>query len=177
MILNCRIPLALQMQSVIFVKETKVKAMKNFENIDQILDFAMQSEQEAVDFYTQLAEQASNKEMEDIFKQFAKEEMGHKSRIMNIKESGQFTVPEKKVTDLKIADYTVDVQPHPNMKYDEALVVAMKKEKAAFKLYNDLANRAPDQNMKNLFLSLAQEESKHKLRFELEYDDFVMREN
>jgi rubrerythrin len=81
------------------------------------------------------------------------------------------------VADLKIADYTVDVQPHPNMKYDEALMVAMKKEKAAFKLYNDLANRAPNESMKNVFLSLAQEESKHKLRFELEYDEYVMREN
>jgi rubrerythrin len=103
--------------------------------------------------------------------------MGHKSRIMSIKENGTYTVPTGKVADLKIADYTVDVQPHPNMKYDEALMVAMKKEKAAFKLYNDLANRAPNESMKNLFLSLAQEESKHKLRFELEYDEYVMREN
>jgi|AntRauTorcE11898_2_1112593.scaffolds.fasta_scaffold00888_7 rubrerythrin len=151
--------------------------MSTFKSINEILDFAMQSEQEAVDFYTALAEQASNKEMADIFKQFAKEEMGHKSRIMSIKENGTYTVPTGKVADLKIADYTVDVQPHPNMKYDEALMVAMKKEKAAFKLYNDLANRAPNESMKNLFLSLAQEESKHKLRFELEYDEYVMREN
>jgi len=151
--------------------------MSTFKSINEILDFAMQSEQEAVDFYTALAEQASNKEMADIFKQFAKEEMGHKSRIMSIKENGTYTVPTGKVADLKIADYTVDVQPHPNMKYDEALMVAMKKEKAAFKLYNDLANRATNESMKNLFLSLAQEESKHKLRFELEYDEYVMREN
>jgi len=28
-----------------------------------------------------------------------------------------------------------------------------------------------------LFLGLAQEESRHKLRFELEYDEYVLREN
>lgn len=157
--------------------ETKLLIMKNFENINQVLDFAMESEQEAVDFYTELSEQASSKEMADIFKQYAKEEMGHKRRVMNIKEEGTFKKTKGEVTDLKIADYTVDIEPHPNMKYDEALVVAMKKEKAAFKLYNDLSKKAPTEDIKELFLELAQEESKHKLRFEIEYDEYVMREN
>jgi len=151
--------------------------MKEFKSINDVLDFAINSEQEAVDFYTELAENTNNKEMEKIFKQFAKEEMGHKSRIMNVKETGAYKTPTSDITDLKIADYTVDITPRPDMRYDEALVVAMKKEKAAFKLYNDLANRAHNQEMKDLFFSLAQEESKHKLRFELEYDDYVMREN
>jgi hypothetical protein len=31
--------------------------------------------------------------------------------------------------------------------------------------------------LKNTFQALAVEESKHKLRFELEYDEYVMREN
>lgn len=151
--------------------------MEEFKSINDVLDFAISSEQEAVDFYTDLAENASSKEMENIFKQFAKEEMGHKSRIMNIKDTGAYKAPKGDITDLKIADYTVDVIPKPNMRYDEALVVAMKKEKAAFKLYNDLANKAQTQEMKDLFQSLAQEESKHKLRFEIEYDEYVMREN
>ena len=53
----------------------------------------------------------------------------------------------------------------------------MKKEKSAFKLYLELSNRAQNSQMKDLFLSLAQEESKHKLRFEIEYDEIVLREN
>ena len=31
--------------------------------------------------------------------------------------------------------------------------------------------------MRELFLSLAQEEAKHKLRFEIEYDDMILTEN
>jgi len=31
--------------------------------------------------------------------------------------------------------------------------------------------------MQEMFHHLAMEESKHKMRFEIEYDDFVMREN
>ena len=63
------------------------------------------------------------------------------------------------------------------MTYQDALVLAMSKEKAAFKLYNSLAERAPGNELKSIFLMLAQEESKHKLRFEIEYDDFVLKEN
>jgi len=53
----------------------------------------------------------------------------------------------------------------------------MNKEKAAFRLYTSLSERAEDAALKELFAALAQEESKHKLRFEVEYDDFVLREN
>ena len=57
------------------------------------------------------------------------------------------------------------------MTYIDALIVAMKKEKAAFKLYIDLAAATQDEKIKIVFLELAQEEAKHKLRFEIEYDD------
>lgn len=63
------------------------------------------------------------------------------------------------------------------MTYADALVLAMKKEKAAFKLYTTLSLRVDNIELKAVFQSLAVEESKHKLRFELEYDEYVMREN
>jgi len=81
------------------------------------------------------------------------------------------------VTDLKIADYTVDIEPSPNMDYQSAIILAMKKEKAAFRLYTNLASKMQDPELRNMFMSLAQEEAKHKLRFEIEYDDEVMKEN
>ena len=55
--------------------------------------------------------------------------------------------------------------------------MAMKAEKAAFKLYTDLAAATDDDGLKQIFLDLAQEEAKHKLRFELEYDDSILTEN
>ena len=63
------------------------------------------------------------------------------------------------------------------MDYQQALVVAMQKEKMAFKMYSDLAETVDDENVKNVFLSLAQEEAKHKLRFEVEYDEHVLTDN
>lgn len=151
--------------------------MKEFNSINDILDFAIDAEQDAVDFYNHLAEVAKTKDMKVVFTEFAQEEIGHKTRLVKIKNEGVFTLEKKDITDLKIADYIVSKVNTTDMSYQDALVLAMKKEKSAFKLYLELSNRAKDTQMKNLFLSLAQEESKHKLRFELEYDEFVLREN
>lgn len=151
--------------------------MEEFKSINDILDFAIVSEQEAVDFYTKLSKQATNEAMKEVFLQFAKEEMGHKARLTNIKEKQLFEFKEEKVTDLKIADYLVESEAKPDMTYQNFLIVAMNKEKAAFKLYSDLAKIAPNNEIREIFLSLAQEEAKHKLRFEIEYDDYVLKEN
>ena len=151
--------------------------MEKFKTIDQVLDFAMKSEQEAVDFYNQLATTMKNKEMRETFLQFAKEEVGHKARLQKIKNERLFDLSDETVQDLQISDYVVNVKPSPDMDYSDALVLAMKKEKAAFKLYTNLAKRTENQEIKAVFNNLAIEESKHKLRFELEYDEFVMREN
>jgi len=151
--------------------------MESFKSVNEILNFAIQSEQEAVEFYSQLSNDAKNEEMKHVFTQFAKEEMGHKAKLLQIKETGNLRISEEKVNDLMISDYLVDVDPTPGMSYREALVVAMKKEKNAFKLYMKLSEQAEDAELKEIFLSLAQEESKHKLRFELEYDEYVLREN
>ncbi|TVR70585.1 MAG: rubrerythrin [Marinilabiliales bacterium] len=151
--------------------------MKQFSTIDEILDFAISLEQDAVDFYKQLARNSLTPDMKQVFEQFAREEIGHKVRLTEVRDQGLYKMEPEDVPDLQIADYLVSIKPSPEMSYSDALVLAMKREKAAFKLYMDLSERAPDQDMKSLFLSLAIEESKHKLRFELEYDEYVLRDN
>jgi rubrerythrin len=151
--------------------------MKEFTTINDILDFAIRSEQEAVDFYTQLANQSQNPAIKKVFMEYAEEEVRHKAKLVSVKEGNTFHMSGEKVRDLKIADYLVDVKSSPKMTYEEALIFAMKKEKKAFMLYMKLADQATDPALKALFLSLAEEESKHKLSFELEYDNYILREN
>ena len=151
--------------------------MKTFESLDEVLDFAMNSEQEAVDFYTQLASQQKNEQIKNLFLEFAQEEVSHKARLQKIKNERLFDLEIENVTDLKISDYVVSRKPSSELNYAEALVLAMKKEKAAFKLYTALAERTSNSELSRVFHALAIEESRHKLRFELEYDEYVMREN
>ncbi len=151
--------------------------MKEFKNVEEILDFAIRAEQEAVDFYSDLATRSNNEQIKKVFLEFAGEEMKHKSRLLVIKEEKTLILTGKTVRDMKIADYLVDIVPKPDMIYSDALILAMKKEKSAFRLYSFLSEETTDPVMKGLFLTLALEESRHKLRFELEYDEYVLKEN
>ena len=151
--------------------------MQQWKSVDEILDFAIVQEEQAAQFYTELAGRMDRPWMSKIFKDFAREEVGHKNKLVEVKSGKRLMAAEQKVLDLKIGDYLVDVEPTDHMDYQQALVVAMKKEKKAFKMYIDLAGATEDTNLRTLFMSLAQEEAKHKLRFEIEYDDFVMTEN
>lgn len=151
--------------------------MKPWKSVDDILDFAIEQEEQAFQFYTDLAGRMDRPWMSKIFNDFAREEMGHKRKLEEIKHGKRLVLSEKKVLDLKIGDYLVDVDANVGMDYQQALVLAMKKEKKAFKMYTDLAAAVDDQTLEETLLALAQEEAKHKLRFEIEYDDFILTDN
>jgi rubrerythrin len=151
--------------------------MEQWLSVDEVLNYAIGQEEEAHRFYTDLAGRMDRPWMSKIFRGFAQEELGHKKKLEDVKAGKKLILPEKKVLDLKIADYLVEAQVSATMDYQEALVVAMKKEKKAFKMYMALSEATDDENLKALFIGLAQEEAKHKLRFELEYDDYVLTEN
>jgi rubrerythrin len=151
--------------------------MKQFSSVDEALDFAIEKEEEAAQFYTGLAGKMDNPAMKQAFEDFANEEKGHKAKLQEVKKGKLLLPAEAKVTDLKVGDYLVDVEPKDDMTYQEALILAMKSEKAAFRLYTNLAASTDDPTIQDLFLGLAQEEAKHKLRFEIEYDDNIMKWN
>ena len=147
--------------------------MIQFNKIDEILDFAISEEEAAAEFYTGLAERAEHSSMRKVFEGFAREEQGHKAKLLAVKAGDVVVGAEGGILDLKMGDYLVDVEPTPDMSYQDALILAMKKEKAAFKMYHDLAATVQDDKVKAVFLALAQEEAKHKLHFEIEYDDLL----
>jgi rubrerythrin len=151
--------------------------MEQWKTVDEALDFAIGEEEAAAKFYTELADKINRKQMSDLFRQFAKEEEGHKKKLEAVKAGKKLVSVETKVVDLKIGDYLVEAEPKADMDYQAALVLAMQKEKKASKMYSDMAEAADDPELESLFLGLAQEEAKHKLRFEVEYDDQILQEN
>ena len=149
----------------------------NFESVDQILDFAIKNEEAAANFYVNLASKMDRPNMKKVFEEFALEEKGHKAKLLAVRKGKSMVGSENKIMDLKLGDSLVEIELDSNLSYQDALIVAMKAEKAAYKLYNDLASATDDSNLKVTLLDLAQEEAKHKLRFEIEYDEFVLTEN
>jgi rubrerythrin len=101
----------------------------------------------------------------------------HEKKLHEVKKGKLMLSDELKVKDMKISDYSVDVKVEPAMNYQDALLLAMKKEKASYRLYTTLAHVALDPKVKEILKELAMEESNHKLRFEIEYDAHVLLEN
>jgi rubrerythrin len=59
------------------------------------------------------------------------------------------------------------------MPYNEILLLAMKREEKALRLYNQFLEQADTDEAKKLFKVLCQEEAKHKLALESKYDDYM----
>jgi len=151
--------------------------LSTFKSVNEVLDFAIEKEEEARLFYLEWAEKLENKALREQFIIFSGEENKHKEKLQRVKSGSTFKPAAKQVTDLKIVDYLVDIAPTPGMDYQEALIVAMRREKAAFRFYSDLAAMAQDEGLRETFLALAQEEAKHKLRLETEYEKEIYTEN
>lgn len=148
-----------------------------FKNVDEILDFAVKTEIDSNYIYNEWAKKQVNKAVQQFFEELAGEELKHKEYILAVKGGKSLAPSEKEITDLKISDYMVDVKASLEMNYQEALTMAMHREKMAFKIYSHLADISTNENMKSTFKILAQEEAKHKLRLELIYDDEILKDN
>jgi rubrerythrin len=141
------------------------------DTVEGILDLAIGQEERAIKFYSELAAKMSAKPMAEVFLVFAEEEKEHKAKLLAIREGKLLMPAAQQVLDLEIGDYLEEVNPSADLDYRQALVLAMKGEKGAFKLYSDLASTTDDPRLRATLLGLAQEEAKHRLRFEIEYDD------
>ncbi len=145
--------------------------------VDEILDYAIGQEEEAAAFYASLAQRAEKAGMKDVLMDFSHEEQRHKERLLAVKQGDHTLAPNEQVVDLKISDYLVEVEAGDDISYQDALIVAMKRERAAFRLYSDMAEKVPESQLKEVFVGLAKEEAKHKLFFESQYDDRVLSDN
>lgn len=148
-----------------------------FESFDDAIDYAVQREEDAVQFYRQLGEIVEFRERKDFILDLEKMEMKHIKILENIRAKGTSGISIPQVRDLKISSALVKPDPAENMSYQDILITGMKKEEEAMDLYTSLAERTNDADMKKTFLKLAGEETKHKNFFETLYDEEVLTEN
>jgi len=144
-----------------------------FESFMEIVDYAVEKEKEAVAFYSELSKEAQFSGIRETFESFAKEEQKHVKMLENFSTENIEQYKIEKIPDLKRSDYLVDIKYEQGMSYPDILRLAVKREEKAVKLYSDFNNKAAKEEHKKLFQVLAQEESKHKLKLETIYDDYM----
>ncbi|MCI0499432.1 MAG: ferritin family protein [Planctomycetales bacterium] len=143
--------------------------MRHLRSIRDILDYAIEQEAEANLLYGHLALYAQRAELKAALEKFAADEFVHKLRLEGVRD-GQVELTPEEVGTLNIAPTLKPVRPGPDMTLAELLAYAIQKESEAEQLYSRLAGLSRRDDVKKLFTLLAQEEARHKLAFEIEYD-------
>jgi len=138
----------------------------------EILEFAVSKEVEAYHFYQALARRVDSQKIRDVFESLADEELEHKERLeLEMMKSGRTVTTEYKPP-RSDGDYILSDSASPlDMDDKDVLLLAMEKEDAAFRTYVNLVANVHDEESREMLLALAEEEVKHKLRFETEYNE------
>ena len=150
--------------------------MSGFNSVQEILEFAIAREAEANQFYRTLANRVENAAISEIILEFAKEELEHKAKLeLEVFKRGKSLKETSNVVGINIDDYVVgsgglDLV---NMEYTELLLLAIKKEERAFRLYVALAGISTDKESQEVLMDMAMEEAGHKILFEIEYNDMI----
>ncbi|MGC9194311.1 MAG: ferritin-like domain-containing protein [Syntrophobacteraceae bacterium] len=142
--------------------------------VSDVINFAVEKEEKAMQFYRECAERAQNPGIKEFFREMEAEERGHRNMLKNLDTLNLDGVKLQKVENLKISDYLVDVAFSETGTYQEALILAMKKEEKAMAFYAGWKDKCVDEKASKLFEVLANEEEKHKQKLEKLYDDDVL---
>ncbi len=153
------------------------EGIDSLDRLQDILSFAIRKEQEAVDFYTDLAARVRTDSISQELRRIAAMEVQHRERLIEMDLDAATTNVALPAADLRIAEYLVERQPTPGMTWQELVTIAMQRELASVKLYTGLARLTNDPPVRRLFENLAAEESNHKLFFERVWDEEILTEN
>ena len=147
--------------------------MDEYGNDTEILELAIAREEDANKFFLIMAARAERPEIRKVFEELAAEELEHKAKLeLEVMKSGRVVKATKKV-EIKADDDPETGIPKLDMDYKHMLMLGIHKEDASFRLYVDLAARVSSEEAYETLLALAEEEVKHKLRFEMEYENLL----
>lgn len=145
--------------------------MGKVDSDEDILEFAIFRENEAHNFFLALASRVKDPQMRKVFEDLAAEELEHKEKLeLEIIKTGK-TVSTEQTPPRPASEYIITDSPSQlDIDYKDALLLGMEKEEASFRTYVNLIPSVKDEQSREVLLALAQEEVKHKLRFETEYN-------
>lgn len=152
--------------------------MAESEPDSEILEFAISHEVESYHFYMALSKVVDSTDMREILEDFANEELEHKAKLeLEMMKLGLTLPIEKELPPPREKSYIIsDTNALLNMDLKDILLLAIEKESASFRTYVNFAAHAIDETSRDMFLAIAEEEVKHKQRFQAEYDLITKKE-
>jgi rubrerythrin len=144
-----------------------------FNSIHDILEFALSKEQASVQFYKDLASQMADSITRSLFETLVRNEQGHIEALQLEMNKIGYTVKsqEQAPPSIYLWEERLEVNDQArNMNFIEALLLAIQKERAAFRLYTQILGSTQNEEFARVLMDLAEEEMRHVLQLEREYE-------
>jgi rubrerythrin len=146
-----------------------------------ILTQAIKAEEAAYALYTSAAKVIKAADAKVVLRELAKDEAGHKAKLEQLMAGNlQWEIlkaEQKRISDFRLGDNLV-VQPLTAASdLQDALLVAIQREKGSHEFYAAMAGAVNDSAVKGLFELLAKEELKHKNKVETMYEGLILKDN
>ena len=143
------------------------------QSLHSLIERAIQNEEEARVFYLGLHDLVEDALVKETLTFLAGEELAHKEFLQAyLKGEKKFTaLAMDKPIDYHIAQYASKPDPKANMNSSEVYLVAAHRELNSYKFYKGLAAAQPAGEVKDMLLSMADQELRHKEKVEYLYSN------
>lgn len=140
-------------------------------SVSEIIDLAIQREEEAYDFYMDIHNKLEDPSVKDTIEFIAGEEKKHKAFLVDYREKklGPDSLRMAEVVEYKIAEYVEKPEISTETSRQDVYLVAAHRESMSHKFYTELANLHAEGELKTMLLKMANEELKHKEKMEYLY--------
>ncbi|WP_313756882.1 ferritin family protein [Tissierella sp.] len=136
------------------------------DDIKAIIKFAVENEVEAYEFYIGATNKVKDDYLKETFQELAEEELKHKKFLEEFLVSNIDEIKLHQTNDYKIAETIDKPKLTVEMKFADAIGLAIKNEEEAMEMYKNLADICIDEEQKKLFLGLMEMEKMHKAKLE-----------
>ncbi|MBW1692955.1 MAG: ferritin family protein [Deltaproteobacteria bacterium] len=139
--------------------------------ISEVIDKAIQREEEAYTFYMELFDQIEDQSAKDTLEWVAAEEKKHKQFLIDYREGkfGSKALRKSDVVHYNIAEYQEEPEIAKDMQREGVFLVASHREKRSHQFYMGIADMHPTGEVRDMLIRMANEELKHKEKMEYLY--------
>lgn len=141
--------------------------METFESFQAIVEFGILKERQANRFYLAMAQRVADKNIAKMFEELAAEELEHKAKLeLELMKIGVAVDNAPDNEEIDSNDYIISDSPELDIDGRDMIELAIAKEDAAFRLYVNMLSKAKNKESRETLIEMAQEEVRHKMRFE-----------
>ena len=139
--------------------------------ISDVIDKAIQREEEAYAFYMDLFAQIEDQSAKDTLEWVAAEEKKHKQFLIDYRDGkfGSKALRKTDVVDYHIAEHQNEPEIAKDMRREDVFLIASHREKKSHQFYMGLAGMHPTGEVRDMLVRMANEELKHKEKMEYLY--------